>query len=100
MAIDGNDNLASHTDRRGKVTAYQYDALNRRTFVGFGQSGATYESTINYTWDGGNRLTQVADSMAGTITRTPDGLDRLSSETTPQGSVGYTYDNAGRRLTM
>jgi RHS repeat-associated protein len=28
-----------------------------------------------------------------------DGLDRLTSETTPTGSVSYTYDNGGRRKT-
>ncbi len=97
---DFNGNLTSHTDRRGKVTAYKYDALNRRWFAGFGQSGSNYESTINYTWDAGNRLTQAVDSIAGTITRVPDPLDRLMSETTPQGSISYTYDNANRRQTM
>ncbi len=30
----------------------------------------------------------------------PQTLDRLTSETTPQGSVGYAYDTAGRRTTM
>jgi YD repeat-containing protein len=67
---------------------------------GFGYDGTNYESTINYTWDGGDRLTQVVDSIAGTITRAYDGLDRLSSETAPQGAVGYGYDNAGRRISM
>ncbi len=45
-------------------------------------------------------MTKAVDSIAGTITRAYDGLDRLTSETTSQGSVGYTYDNAGRRQTM
>lgn len=40
------------------------------------------------------------DTVSGQITRGYDGLDRLTSETTPQGSVSYTYDNAGRRATM
>ncbi|MGA9724026.1 MAG: RHS repeat-associated core domain-containing protein, partial [Candidatus Binatus sp.] len=97
---DANSNLTSHIDRREKVTAFQYDALNRRTFAGFGQSGSNYESTMNYTWDAGNRMTQAADSIAGTITRAPDLLDRLTSETTPQGSISYSYDNANRRQTM
>jgi RHS repeat-associated protein len=97
---DANSNLTSHTDRRGKVTAFQYDALNRRTFAGFGQNGSQYESTINYTWDAGNRLTQAADSIAGAITRVPDLLDRLTSETTAQGSITYGYDNGSRRTTM
>ena len=45
-------------------------------------------------------MTQIVDTVNGTITRTYDGLDRLTSETTPKGSVSYTYDNANRRSTM
>jgi len=56
---DGNGNLTSHTDRRGKVTVYQYDGLNRRTFAGFGQNGGSYESTIGYAFDLGNRIIQI-----------------------------------------
>jgi YD repeat-containing protein len=37
------------------------------------------------------------DSASGTITSLFDGLDRLTSETTPQGSISYGYDNASRR---
>jgi YD repeat-containing protein len=40
------------------------------------------------------------DSVAGTISRTYDGLDRLLTETTPNGTVTYTYDAAGRRASM
>jgi RHS repeat-associated protein len=97
---DANGNLTSHTDRRGEVTVFQYDALNRIKFAGFGQSGSQYQDAINYAWDGGNRLTGVTDSIAGTITRVPDLLDRLTSETTPQGTISYSYDNANRRQTM
>jgi RHS repeat-associated protein len=97
-SIDQLGNLISFTDRRGKATTYQYDGINRRTFAGFGTlPGPTYESTINYYYDGGNRLTKVVDSSSGTVTPIFDGLDRLTSETSPQGSVAYQYDNAGRR---
>ena len=58
--------------------------------------GPTYESTVNYTYDGGNRLSKIVDSTSGTITPVFDGLDRLTSETTPQGSVAYQYDNDSR----
>jgi YD repeat-containing protein len=97
--------LTQYTDRNGAVTAYTYDALNRRNFAGFGKTvrghTTSYSAgTITYTWDGGNRLTQAVDSVAGTIGRAYDLLNRLTSETTPQGAVGYTYDNGGRRLTM
>jgi RHS repeat-associated protein len=57
-------------------------------------------STTTYTYDKGNRLLESNDSIAGPITRTFDGLDRLSSETTLQGSVSYTYDAANRRSRM
>src|ERR1700722_7089635 len=39
-------------------------------------------------------------STNGTTTRTYDGLDRLTEETTSQGTVDYTYDAAGRLATM
>ena len=98
--FDQLDNLTSFTDRRGKVTTYQYDGINRRTFAGYGTlPGPTYESTINYAYDGGNRLSRIVDSTSGTITPVFDGLDRLTSETTPIGSVAYTYDNGSRRKT-
>jgi RHS repeat-associated protein len=103
-AYDGNGNLVRFTDRKGQVTSFKYDALDRRTFVGFGTTGTppneTYTSTINYTYDAGNRLRSAVDSANGTITDVPDDLDRLVSETTPQGTISYTYDSADRRLTM
>jgi RHS repeat-associated protein len=92
---DKDNNLTSVTDRKNQVTNYQYDALNRPIL-------ATYAdlSTTRYVYDAGNRLRQVIDSTAGTITRDFDGLDRLTSETTPEGSIGYTYDADGRRASM
>jgi RHS repeat-associated protein len=96
--FDQLGNLTSFTDRRGKLTTYQYDGINRRTFVGYGTlPGPTYESTVNYYYDGGNRLTKVVDSSAGTTIPVFDGLNRLTSETTAKGVVSYTYDNGGRR---
>jgi RHS repeat-associated protein len=101
---DGVGNPTKFTDRRGKVANYTYDSLNRPTFAGFGAvvqgQNTIYESTINYTYDAGDRLTQTVDSVSGTITFGYDNLDRLTSQTTPQGTVSYTYDAAGRRSSM
>jgi RHS repeat-associated protein len=97
--FDQLGNLTSFTDRRGKVSNYQYDGINRRTFAGYGFVSPTYESTVNYYYDGGNRLSKVVDSTSGTITPVFDGLDRLVTETTPQGVVNYTYDNDSRLQT-
>ncbi len=101
---DGAGNLTKLTDRRGKVTTFGYDALDRVAFAGFGTvvngGNTTYESTIDYGYDAGNRLTSAVDSVSGTITRAYDDLDRLVSETTPQGAVSYAYDGADRRTSM
>lgn len=58
------------------------------------------QDNITYTYDGGDRLTQAVDSMAGTISRAYDGLDRLTAEQTPQSEISYRYDAAGRRTAM
>ena len=98
---DAAGNLSSFTDRRGKLTSYSYDNLSRRTFAGFNtHAGPTYDSTITYNYDAGNRLSSVVDSVAGTITPTFDGLDRLTQEVSSQGTVSYAYDAADRRTSM
>jgi RHS repeat-associated protein len=94
-------NLVKFADRRGKATTYSYDALNRKTVAGFGaQPGPTFESTVNYAHDAVGRGIHAVDSVTGAIDRTFDGLDRLTSEVTPQGTISYVYDAAGRRTSM
>jgi YD repeat-containing protein len=95
-------NLTSWTDRKNQVTTYQYDALNRQTFIGFGTTGTPpmYMGTITTTYDARNRATSIVDSVADTIGRTYDPLDRVTQEVTPEGTVNYTYDDAHRRATM
>lgn len=99
---DGLDNLVQLVDRKGKITTFGYDGLNRRVSAAFGQTlvggiPSTPDATVNYTFDVGNRITQISDSAGGTLTRSYDGLDRLTEETTPQASVSYAYDAANRR---
>ncbi|HEX7334055.1 MAG TPA: RHS repeat-associated core domain-containing protein [Pyrinomonadaceae bacterium] len=97
-------NLIKATDRRGKVTVLSYDSMQRTTFIGFGAAGSapntTYESTINYTFDDANRLTQATDSQSGVITRSYNDLTRTMSETTPSGTVTQTFDAADRKTSM
>lgn len=94
---DLEGNPIKFTDRRGKVTTLSYDALDRPIFAGFGvTAGPTYESTISYTYDLYDRLTQAVDSSSGTITLSFDDLTRTATETTAQGTVSFTYDKAGR----
>jgi RHS repeat-associated protein len=83
------------SDRKGQAVSTTCDPLNRPLTASYADG-----STVTLTWDLGGRLMQVQDSVGGTISRSYDDLDRLLSETTPQGAVNYTYDAAGRRLTM
>jgi len=94
-------NLTGKTDRKNQTITYTYDQLNRLT-------GKTYpdNSTVNYSYSNVACGTlqcytmTATDSISGTITRTDDVLDRLASETTPQGTVSYSYDAAGRRSSL
>jgi YD repeat-containing protein len=65
-----------------------------------GGHGVSLQSSITYTRDAGDRVTKAVDSLAGTINRTYDGLNDLTQEVTPQGTINYTYDNASRRATL
>ena len=107
FSYDLAGNLKKWVDRRGKVTKYCYDAQNDLSFIGYGYTGggepacnSTFTSSTSYTYDGAGRLGQVDDSRSGQITRAYDDLDRLTNETTPQGSIAYSYDDANRRSTM
>jgi len=73
-AYDLNGNLVQVTDRRGQMTRFEYDALNRRT-------RAIYpDSQSDYTYDAAGRLSRSDDSVSGTITFVYDSLDRLIQE--------------------
>lgn len=100
---DAAGNLIQFTDRRGKIATSSYDSLNRKVLAGFGTvpgTPPTYDSTISYSYDAGNRLSRAVDSVTGTITHTYDSFDRLIAEQSPQGTVSYTYDAAGRKTQM
>ncbi|MFC4853959.1 DNRLRE domain-containing protein [Actinophytocola glycyrrhizae] len=95
IEYDLNGNLVMHTSRRGVVTEHDQDELDRREESRFGT-----ESTVTYSYDDAGRVTGIDDSVAGTLTRTYDGLDRVRSETTPHGAVSYTYGTTVRDRTM
>jgi RHS repeat-associated protein len=104
-AYDGKDNLTQLTQRNGNITTFTYDALGRRTKAEHGRTlqGSTLtapDATVDYTFDAGSRLTQLADTQGGTVMRSFDGLDRLIQESTAKGTVTYAYDAANRRLGM
>lgn len=98
---DNAGRILTVTDRRGKVTQFTYDTLGRRQTVKYGVVGSSSESSVTYAYEPSTNLIQtLTDSGAGTITYGYDSLDHLNSYATPQGTISYIYDNAGRRTNM
>jgi YD repeat-containing protein len=61
-------------------------------------AGSPYD-TISYGYDNGDRVTSISDGLQGTVTNQYDLLNDLTSQATAQGTLGYTYNNDGDRLT-
>lgn len=79
-----------------------YDPLDRLKQIGYGATPAaptSYNRTIDYTYDAGDRAQQIVDSQNGTNTLSYDGLNRLTQETGPTGRINYTYFANGLRQT-
>ncbi|MGH7372676.1 MAG: RHS repeat-associated core domain-containing protein, partial [Candidatus Rokuibacteriota bacterium] len=87
-------NLTRHTDRKGQVATFIYDALNRRT------DSTHLDSSMSVTYDAVGRLTQTTDTLGGSVEHTYDVLDRLIGQTGVLGTVSYQYDTVGRRTAM
>lgn|SRR5262245_25194573 len=83
MATIGNPK--QRTDRKTQVTTRSYDTLGRLHQMLYADT-----SIVTYGSDSGNRLTTITDAPTNrTITRTYDNLDRLLTETTPEGTITY-----------
>ena len=88
---DLGGNLSQFTDRRGQVSKYQYDPMNRL-------AKETYQdATVTRTYDSYGRLTAVNDSMSGEFTFGYDVNGRMVTQTSPTGSISYTR-NAVQRV--
>jgi YD repeat-containing protein len=107
--LDPVGNIISYTDKRGLTRALTYDALNRLTKIQYNSSGNSNfaQTTVNISYDGADRATTIVDSGGGspgapgnTQSFLYDGLDRITSWQSPEGTVSYSYDNAGNRSTM
>ncbi|SFR29198.1 RHS repeat-associated core domain-containing protein [Lentzea waywayandensis] len=92
---DKNGNLEKYTSRRGIVTEHKYDPLNRLYESVFGA-----ESKFTHTFDAGDRTKSTVDSAAGTSTFDYDLLDRIKEETTPHGTVSFSYNATVRDQVM
>jgi len=96
-------NLKKENLSYGAIRTYEYDSLNRLVkFVnGRGQeTGLTYDNSgrlatydnVSYVYDNNGNVLTVTD-QAGTITRTYDALNRITSVTDTNGNtISYQYD--------
>jgi RHS repeat-associated protein len=97
---DKAGNLIEAVNRNGEVSEFSYDELGRLATAGFGVSGESAESTIEYEYDDADRLISVNDSASSEYVLGYDELDRLTEVDGPAGEVRYLYDQAGRRELM
>lgn len=109
---DGGDRLTSVTDALGNVTNYTYDEVGNLIMVTDAKGNSTYYTyddfgrvirttnalgkTAEVTYDiSGNVLTST--DFAGKLTSyTYDEFDRISSKTTDDGTVTYSYTVDGK----
>jgi RHS repeat-associated protein len=78
----------------GHEVDYTYDDFDRITQSVYKNAAGTTEATIGYSYDNDGNLLSRTDS-SGTTSYVYDGLNRLTSETPPDGQTDtYTYDPA------
>ncbi|TQV87089.1 Ig-like domain-containing protein [Aliikangiella coralliicola] len=96
FTYDSVGNMLTHTDFNGELSTYVYDTNNRVTSITYAKD----DSVESFTYDlSGNRLT--ATSSLGTWTYTYDVMNRLSSETKPNGDkLEYGYDLNGNKTQL
>jgi RHS repeat-associated protein len=95
MAYTKNGRAASVTEASGDKTTFNYSATTGRlaSEVHAGAGGAT----VNYTgYDANGNLLSVNEGGNGTITRTYDGLNRVTSYTEAGKTIGYRYYASGK----
>lgn len=97
FSYGGNGNLVGTIDRKNQTATFTYDPLNRRTQASYADG-----AVATFQFDAAGRLLQADDTADPhrPITMAYDTLDRLLSETTLLGTVGYQYDALGRRTQM
>jgi RHS repeat-associated protein len=94
-AYTKNGRPASVTEASGDKTTFTYSATTGRlaSAVHAGAGGAT----VNYTgYDSNGNLLSVNEGGNGTITRTYDGLNRVTSYTEAGKTIGYRYYASGK----
>ena len=94
----------AYTDRRSVADAYAYDDFDRLSELHYNvNSTSGYPNTeITYTYDAGDRVTQMADTGGGNHSASGntqnlqyDLLDNITQFESPEGTVNYGYQGSG-----
>ncbi|AMG75790.1 YD repeat-containing protein [Sphingopyxis granuli] len=95
LTYDARSSVTQRRLRDGTTIDYSYDDLGRLTTKNLPGT----EPDVTYAYDYMSRATGVTQ---GTQTHSfaLNALSQVTSQTGPLGTIGYTYDAAGRRLTM
>jgi RHS repeat-associated protein len=97
-AYDPANNLATATYPNGLQSAFTYDSLNRMTTL------VTPVSGYSYQFDATGKRTQAVEVTGRTLNWNYDGINRLTQETiadapaSNNGVVSYSLDPVGNRL--
>ncbi len=99
MSYDNYGRQSTHTDFAGNVTVYHYDTLGRLEETDYYQAGHNPstdppEEKVTTQYDSLGRVSQVTDSVYGTVTYGYDLDNRLIQEITPEGEIDYGYHAA------
>ena len=92
---DDNSNPKTIVQRDGQTISLTYDFLNRLKTKDLPGS----EPDVTYTYDLTNRVLGVGQGGLS-LSFTYDALDRNLTQTGPQGTLTFKYDEAGRRIRM
>lgn len=93
LTYDASSNVTQRRGRDGNSLSYSYDNLGRLT----GLSGSTIIART-YSYNLLGLQTAATYSSGGqSVASAYDALGRVTSQVTPQGTVGYQYDAASRR---
>lgn len=92
--------IGSMTFGNGVVEARSYDLDYRLTTLA--DTGAGPLQNLTYSYDAADNVSKIADGVAPASSQrfVYDALNRLTAATGAYGSLSYTYDGVGNRLTQ
>ncbi len=99
-AYDGLGRMTGMTDALGQITSYGYDNASRlmQAATSNGYNGAV-NVTTSYTYNAGGKPVSMNDAPGSLSTNyTYDGFNRVTKVANPTGTVQYGYDGGGNRI--